>query len=274
MTRQFLVLSKMNLKFIIRKNTYNKLEMDPKQIDGEDLKQRLSEILEYQSLKPPASDPVINSTLNSQLENHMDAHLNNLMRKNSEEIKESPPSPGNQKKRGRKPLRPNDPIKKKTEEKDKYWLRVFRAHMKSQYSKIKPRLTKEDQLFWLEYLGSEGKPGKGNKFLSYGKRYKNFLFSHPTFVAYFRDWFTNHGQDDLSKKTQQGSDLWYVYYDYASKDLFNYIPHGSSSIDGQDSPLSCTSPPEPQEEVLPDPVDFCMIDPNDETYFESFINQM
>ena len=33
-------------------------------------------------------------------------------------------------KRGRRPLRPYDPIRKKTEEKDKYWLRAFRSYIR------------------------------------------------------------------------------------------------------------------------------------------------
>ena len=52
-----------------------------------------------------------------------------------------------QKKRGRKPIRPNDPIKKKTEEKDKYWLRGFRGYMKNHYNEIAHTLNPEEQAF-------------------------------------------------------------------------------------------------------------------------------
>ncbi|CAG9322019.1 unnamed protein product [Blepharisma stoltei] len=126
------------------------------------------------------------------------------------------------KKRGRKPLRPNDPIKKKTEEKDKYWLRSFRSYMKFHFQKIEESLSKEEKKFWHMYLGNKGKPEKGNRFLSYGKKYKDFLFSHKTFVDQYREWFTEQGQAELLKKYEIGSDLWFVYYDYAAKDLFNY----------------------------------------------------
>ncbi|CAG9314807.1 unnamed protein product [Blepharisma stoltei] len=245
------------------------------ELDKEELDYRLNSILKQEDFGIPTSEP---------LENPPNLAFQALKVETSSpeivvpkiEPKPEPLSPGseNRKKRGRKPIRPNDPIKKKTEEKDKYWLRVFRAYMKSRYSKIKQRLNTTEQLFWLEYLGPSGKPGKGNQFLSYGKKYKNFLFSEPIFVAAFRDWFQNNGHEDLSKKCQPGSDLWYVYYDYASKDLMNYIPHGASSVDSGDSPLSCTSPPELQESPFTDDIDFCMVGTDNDTVFENFINQM
>mmetsp|Transcript_16738 Transcript_16738/g.16644 ORF Transcript_16738/g.16644 Transcript_16738/m.16644 type:complete len:243 (+) Transcript_16738:5-733(+) len=126
------------------------------------------------------------------------------------------------KKRGRRPLRPFDPIKKKTEEKDKYWLRSFRSFMKFNYPKIEHTLSNQDKVFLQEYLSPRGKPDKGNKFLSYGKKYKDYLFSHQIFVDQYREWFKSYGQAELSKKCKVGSDLWFVYYDYASKDLFSY----------------------------------------------------
>ena len=76
------------------------------------------------------------------------------------------------KKRGRKPIRPLDPVKKKTEEKDKYWLRNFRKYIKEIFAKISNNLSEEDYEFWTEHLGLQGVPEKGNKFSSYGKKYK------------------------------------------------------------------------------------------------------
>ncbi|CAG9334299.1 unnamed protein product [Blepharisma stoltei] len=66
--------------------------MDNKEIDGEDLKRRLSEFIENQPLcsAPTSNINHMHPTLNSRLENHMDAHLNDLIRKNDEETKESP----------------------------------------------------------------------------------------------------------------------------------------------------------------------------------------
>jgi hypothetical protein len=64
--------------------------------------------------------------------------------------------------RGRKPLRPQDPVKKKTEEKDKYWLRGFRAYMKLEYERLRPSFVPADQLFWRDHLGAGGKPEKGS----------------------------------------------------------------------------------------------------------------
>lgn len=126
------------------------------------------------------------------------------------------------KKRGRRPLRPFDPIKKKTEEKDKYWLRGFRAYMKTQYNQIRSELNAEERAFWRYYLGPGGKPEKGNVYLSYGKKYKNFLFSQRTFARLFQDWFTRCGEDELAKKCAPNSDLWFVFYDYGAKELLHY----------------------------------------------------
>ena len=47
-------------------------------------------------------------------------------------------------KRGRKRLRPNDPIRTKTEEKDKFWLRAFRSYMR-----------KYIEIHWAEFCNNE-----------------------------------------------------------------------------------------------------------------------
>jgi hypothetical protein len=60
--------------------------------------------------------------------------------------------------------------------------------------------------------------------LSYGRKYKDYLFSHETFVEHFQKWFVHHGEAELSKKCRTGSDLWFVFFDYASKELFHYRP--------------------------------------------------
>lgn len=125
-------------------------------------------------------------------------------------------------KRGRKPLRPQDPVRRKTEEKDKYWLRAFRAFMQSRFQAEKKSMAGEDRFFWREYLSTEGKPDKGNKFLSYGQKYKDYLFSHTTFTVHFKEWFLQFGQSTLEQKYKPSSDLWFVYYDYAQKELLSY----------------------------------------------------
>ena len=76
----------------------------------------------------------------------------------------SPPSsPHAKKRRGRKPLRPFDPVKKKTEEKDKYWLRAFRSYMKENYAVFRGEMSADDRLFWKDHLGPDGKPEKGRR---------------------------------------------------------------------------------------------------------------
>lgn len=59
---------------------------------------------------------------NSNLETGMDEHLSKMLELKQEIKQENtrPSSPEHKKKRGRRPIRPLDPIKKKTEEKDKY----------------------------------------------------------------------------------------------------------------------------------------------------------
>lgn len=47
-------------------------------------------------------------------------------------------------KRGRRPIRPQDPIRKKTEEKDKYWLRAFRSYTYQNLSDLITGLPKDD----------------------------------------------------------------------------------------------------------------------------------
>lgn len=138
-------------------------------------------------------------------------------------------SPKGSKKRGRKPLRPFDPVKKKTEEKDKYWLRSFRGYMKTNYQLLRVEMTAEDRAFWREHLGPEGKPEKGRRyvllsFLSYGRSYKDYLFSNSSFTSLFQRWFAQEGARELEKKYGRGSDLWFVFYDFAEKELLNYVP--------------------------------------------------
>lgn len=153
-----------------------------------------------------------------------------------------------QKKRGRKPSRPFDPVHKKTEEKDKFWLRAFRAYMKTHYPEIRKGLTPQDRFFWREYLGPDGQPVKGNRFSSYGRLYKQHLFSEDTFVQQFQDWFLAFGDSVLSKKCVRLSPMWLVFYDYGSKDLFNFNP--SSPSPPQDS-----GSVSPETRATPEPED-------------------
>ena len=126
-------------------------------------------------------------------------------------------------KRGRRPLRPYDPIRKKTEEKDKYWLRAFRSHVRKVVESKELQMGKDELEFWEFYLGPNGKPGKAHKFLSYGKKYKTYLFSNPYFVDKFRTWFDSNGEALLLRKYEPGTGEWFVFYDYAARDLYYYL---------------------------------------------------
>lgn len=183
---------------------------------------------------------------------------------------------GTGKKRGRKPIRPLDPIKKKTEEKDKYWLRTFRKYIKENFHKFSNTLIPEDYNFWTENLSLQGVPEKNNRFSSYGKKYKNYLFSNYDFVCRFQQWFLEHGETEISKKYQPGSDLWFVFYDYGSKELFNYVPRGCSSMNSagsSDSPRSFSLNDIPCINPCGDSVDFCMVNADNEV-IDSYLNQI
>ena len=177
------------------------------------------------------------------------------------------------KKRGRKPIRPLDPIKKKTEEKDKYWLRSFRKYIKDNFTKFSSTLNSDDLQFWTDYLSTMGVPEKNNSFSSYGKKYKNYLFSNSDFVCRFQNWFLENAENEISKKYDRGSDLWFVFFDYGSKELLNYIPRGCSSqgsYAGDGSPRSFS-----MNDVVysgsGDVGEFCMVNADDQE-IESFFS--
>jgi hypothetical protein len=146
--------------------------------------------------------------------------------------------------------------------------------MKTKYYEIANTLSAEEQAFWEDHLSSRGVPDKGNVFSSYGKRYKNHLFCQPSFVYYFQEWFHDYGEVELSRKCKPGSDLWFVFFDYASKELINYVPQGCSSIDGIDSPRSPASPGEYNDDQGDNNVDFCMVSVENDDFIETFLNQL
>lgn len=125
-------------------------------------------------------------------------------------------------KRGRKPLRPNDPIRTKTEEKDKFWLRAFRGYMRKFIDLHWKDFSNEEKLFWKFFFSANGKPGKKRRFLSYGKKYKQFLFGCEFFKSKFQVWFEENGPSVLEKKYRPGTNEWFVYYNYCETELFYY----------------------------------------------------
>lgn len=150
-------------------------------------------------------------------------------------------------KRGRRPLRPYDPIRKKTEEKDKYWLRAFRSHIRKVVESQEIKMGKEEMEFWEFYLGPHGKPGKGHKFLSYGKKYKGYLFSNQFFVEKFRTWFDANGESLLLKKYEPGTAEWFVFFDYAARDLYYYC---TNSIKKPAQPIEIHTLPNVEDEFV------------------------
>lgn len=64
-------------------------------------------------------------------------------------------------KRGRKPK--NVKPFKKTEEKDKFWLRAFRTYIKKEYRRFKSDLLLTERAFWREYLSKIGQPERSTR---------------------------------------------------------------------------------------------------------------
>ena len=179
------------------------------------------------------------------------------------------------KRRGRKPNRPFDPVRKKTEEKDKYWLRAFRAYMKTHFGKIRKTMKAEERFFWRDYLGPEGKPEKGNRYSSFGRQYKTALFSNPSFVQHFQDWFLNFGEEELLKKCPRQSPLWFVFFDYASKELFNYNPNSPSPPQDSGSVSPATpSTPEAKDVPLEDNFVITMVEDDPPADMEMYLEEI
>ena len=71
--------------------------------------------------------------------------------------------------------------------------------------------------------------------MSYGKKYKNHLFSNKSFAYYFKKWFFSHGKAELSKKYNEKSDVWFVLYDYGCRELINFLRLRSESANDKNS---------------------------------------
>lgn len=111
-------------------------------------------------------------------------------------------------------------MRKKTEEKDKYWLRAFHRYMKRTYPRMRAGLSALDRQFWEFVLSREGTPGKhcqseSCRFASYGKAYKGYIFSHLTYVRLFHNWFLSIGEPELSLKYDPQSEGYVQLHDYA-----------------------------------------------------------
>mmetsp|Transcript_30186 Transcript_30186/g.29863 ORF Transcript_30186/g.29863 Transcript_30186/m.29863 type:complete len:123 (+) Transcript_30186:39-407(+) len=118
------------------------------ELNKEELDYRLNSILKQEDFGIPTSEPLINPPNLAFQGIKVETSSPGIIAPQIEP-KPEPLSPGseNRKKRGRKPIRPNDPIKKKTEEKDKFWLRSFRSYISNNYPHFKTKLTAEENSF-------------------------------------------------------------------------------------------------------------------------------
>jgi hypothetical protein len=114
--------------------------------------------------------------------------------------------------RGRKKLRPGNPLK--TEVLDKFWLRAFKNFIKAN-SRSLNRATK-DKDFWTWYC-SRGKPGRKSSYLSYNSSYKEKLFRNSSFCSLFTAWAMVYGLPACQKKILKVP--WEFYFEYLMKEL-------------------------------------------------------
>ena len=126
--------------------------------------------------------------------------------------------------RGRKKLRPGNPLK--TEVLDKYWLRAFKNFVKQNYFDLKN--ISNDKEFWNWYF-TKGKPGTNGEYLSYNSQYKQRLFGNPSFCAAFAAWGLATGGNLKPKKSLKAS--WEFYFNYFLQEL---IPFSSNQADVED----------------------------------------
>ena len=96
--------------------------------------------------------------------------------------------------------------------------------------------SKDEQMFWKFYYSANGKPGKKRRFLSYGKKYKQFLFGCEFFKTKFQQWFDENGSSVLEKKYKPGNE-YFVYYNYCENELYYYNQNKCSSAYSQPCPV-------------------------------------
>ena len=167
------------------------------------------------------------------MENYLSQHIQDTFFTGQEGLDTSlfpfsgliPPARGKhprKKSRGRKKLRPGNPLK--TEVMDKHWLRLFRSFIKKHYLPLK--LLSSDKDFWTWFIYS-GKPGKNSMFPSYSSEYNQKLFSSSTFCSLFSAWALGNGFVLNYRKGRNES--WRFYAQYFWGEL---LPRTSNLISG------------------------------------------
>ena len=126
--------------------------------------------------------------------------------------------------RGRKKLRPGNPLK--TEVLDKFWFRLFTNFVKSNILDIQAMTNNPE--YWSWYL-KNGKPGKKSNFLSYNSKYKQMLFANRAFSSMFAAWGLIYGTMKTPNKILKAS--WEYYYQYLFKEL---IPQAFDHADQEE----------------------------------------
>lgn len=127
--------------------------------------------------------------------------------------------------RGRKPNPPSFLTgTKKTEEKDKFWLRAFRSAMKRDFPGFKSDLPLSDRAFWRDYVSKAGEPGKAHRFQSYSRSYKDYLFSSREFAERFGQWLETEGVRELRRKynPEAKPEMYEMMWEYAKNVLAVY----------------------------------------------------
>lgn len=176
------------------------------------IQKELPLLLEFQTSLSD-SDTLCSSCSSFEFSTNFDQEMDNQLEKFSFESSES--SKKAEKKRGRKPQRSQNRSNKMAETIENYWIRSFRNFIKCHLDKIKFVLNEREMQFWSSFVSKSSKNSKKSQFLTDNKELRPHLHEEKTFGMVFKAWFVEYGEEELLKKFQKNSDMWFIYYEYA-----------------------------------------------------------
>lgn len=176
------------------------------------IQKELPLLLEFQASFSD-SDTLCSSCSSFEFSTNFDQEMDNQLEKFSFESSESSKKAG--KKRGRKPRRPQNRPNRMVETIEKYWVRSFRKYIKLHLDKIKFVFNEREMQFWGAFVSKSTKNSKNSQFSTENQEFKTHLHEEKSFGMVFKAWFVEYGEEELSKKFQKNSDMWFIYYEYA-----------------------------------------------------------
>ena len=166
---------------------------------------------------PTDSDTLCSSCSSNELSINFDQEMDNQLEKFSFESSEN--SEKAQKKKGRRPQKSQKPSNRLSETIENYWVRNFRNFLKSHLERIRFVFNEREMQFWSIFVSKSCKTNTKEKFLTKTKENRSFLREEKSFGMVFKAWFVEYGEEELMKKFQKGTDLWFTYYEYAIIEL-------------------------------------------------------